>query len=216
MTNVGISRLHHPVTVLGPGVRAGIWFQGCSIRCPGCASIDTWRVEPETEIDVEGVLAWIAGLSPDEVDGVTISGGEPTDQLEALASLLDGLRRWRTTRRPDADVLLFTGREPDWLDTEAAQALHGYVDAVVIGPYRADLAGDTPLRGSENQVLVTMSHLGEQRYGDLSSMPRQRVQINVDGQSVWMIGIPLPGDLSGVQAGASERGVRMRGTSWRS
>ena len=39
---VAISRLHFPVTTLGPGRRLGIWFQGCSIQCRGCISIDTW------------------------------------------------------------------------------------------------------------------------------------------------------------------------------
>ncbi|MCT5046402.1 radical SAM protein, partial [Pseudomonas aeruginosa] len=27
---------------MGTGRRLGIWFQGCSIRCPGCISADTW------------------------------------------------------------------------------------------------------------------------------------------------------------------------------
>ncbi|WP_461325238.1 4Fe-4S cluster-binding domain-containing protein [Bradyrhizobium diazoefficiens] len=39
---ISVSRIHFPVTTLGPGRRLGIWFQGCSIRCPGCISMDTW------------------------------------------------------------------------------------------------------------------------------------------------------------------------------
>lgn len=38
-----LSRLHFPVTTLGPGRRIGVWFQGCSIRCAGCISRDTWE-----------------------------------------------------------------------------------------------------------------------------------------------------------------------------
>lgn len=37
-----LSRIHFPVTTLGPGNRIGIWFQGCSIQCQGCVSVDTW------------------------------------------------------------------------------------------------------------------------------------------------------------------------------
>ena len=40
--NISLSRVHFPVTTLGPGQRLGLWFQGCSIRCAGCISADTW------------------------------------------------------------------------------------------------------------------------------------------------------------------------------
>lgn len=213
MTRVLISRTHYPVTVLGPGARAGIWLQGCTIRCPGCASLDTWNADPKAAVDVADVLAWVAGLP--SVDGVTISGGEPTDQPAALRALVRGLVDWRDRYRPDADVLLFTGRDPEWLDTPDADVLAG-VDAVVAGPYRADLAGRTPLRGSENQVLAPLTPLGERRYRDLDTSPRNRMQVHVDDESVWMIGIPLPGDLAGLRSGLAERGVRGRGASWRS
>ena len=41
MTMLALSRMHFPVTTLGPGNRIGIWVQGCTIRCPGCVSADT-------------------------------------------------------------------------------------------------------------------------------------------------------------------------------
>src|SRR3546814_9784731 len=42
LMRIAVSRLHFPVTALGPGRRIGLWLQGCSIRCPGCISVDTW------------------------------------------------------------------------------------------------------------------------------------------------------------------------------
>src|SRR6185503_5851184 len=75
LTTMRLSRLHYPLTELGPGRRAGVWFQGCTIRCPGCMSVDTWPRRPERAVPVAEVLGWLAGLGP--VDGVTISGGEP-------------------------------------------------------------------------------------------------------------------------------------------
>jgi anaerobic ribonucleoside-triphosphate reductase activating protein len=39
---LALSPIHYPVRSLGPGAQAGIWFQGCSIRCRGCISSDTW------------------------------------------------------------------------------------------------------------------------------------------------------------------------------
>ena len=43
---IAINKAHYPVTVLGPGQRIGIWFQGCRIHCPGCVSQDTWAADP--------------------------------------------------------------------------------------------------------------------------------------------------------------------------
>jgi hypothetical protein len=36
-TTLRLNRMHHPVTTLGYGTRAGIWVQGCTIGCPGSA-----------------------------------------------------------------------------------------------------------------------------------------------------------------------------------
>ena len=88
--SVRLAKLHHPVTALGPGVRAGIWFQGCTLACPGCLSRDTWEADESRRVPVSSVLEWLAGLP--ELDGVTISGGEPMCQLEFTRALLQASR----------------------------------------------------------------------------------------------------------------------------
>ncbi|RLQ01395.1 radical SAM protein [Micromonospora sp. BL1] len=211
-----ISRLHHPVSVLGPGRRAGIWFQGCGIRCPGCVSVDTWRPDPGSTVSVAAVLDWLRSLAGSEVDGVTISGGEPTDQPDALAELMRGLAGWRAERPSglrEPDVLVYTGREPDWVRGDGARLLAG-ADAVVAGPYDAARAGTAALRGSDNQELITLTPLGARRYADADRLPRAAVQVEVSDGAVWMIGIPLPGDLAAVRQAVTDRGVHLRGPSW--
>ncbi len=82
VTPVALSRVHYPVTTLGPGRRLAVWFQGCSIRCPGCVSMDTWA--PGRRRDGRAVLE--PGRPPSRnADGLTVTGGEPFDQPEALA-----------------------------------------------------------------------------------------------------------------------------------
>ena len=60
---IAINKAHYPVTVLGPGQRIGIWFQGCRIHCPGCVSQDTWAADPGKRmplhelVDCAGALA---------------------------------------------------------------------------------------------------------------------------------------------------------------
>src|SRR5262245_52975450 len=107
--NVRLSRVHFPVTVLGYGARIGVWFQGCRIHCEGCVSRDTWDPDGGMEADVDALLAWCRDHVGDRADGVTITGGEPFDQPEALGVLLDGLARWRASTGRSLDVLCYSG-----------------------------------------------------------------------------------------------------------
>ncbi|MDA8182863.1 MAG: 4Fe-4S cluster-binding domain-containing protein, partial [Actinomycetota bacterium] len=64
--------------VNGPGSRAVIWLQGCDLRCAGCCNPDFLEIRPARTVRVEVVLEWLLGL--EGVEGVTLSGGEPTLQ----------------------------------------------------------------------------------------------------------------------------------------
>ena len=129
---IAISRIHFPVTRLGPGRRVGIWVQGCSIRCPGCISVDTWaqgRGRTGVSEVLEAIAPWIS-----IADGFTISGGEPFDQSEALTTLLAGIRKLSA-----ADILVFTGHSLEAIGTQAL--LNGRSDRCTYrGPFRRDRA----------------------------------------------------------------------------
>src|SRR5262249_16243026 len=127
--SLSISRIHFPVTTLGPGKRIGVWFQGCSIQCPGCISKDTWARKP-ANTTVSQVLE-IGSEHRREADGLTITGGEPLEQSEGLLALLSGFRRLLS---PVADVLLYSGRTSD----EVLRLFSSWpelVDAVIAEPY---------------------------------------------------------------------------------
>ena len=74
-----ISRLAHPVTNLGHGVRAGIWTQGCTIGCPGCMARDTWPHRPETNTPPEVIAGWLLGIdiALEDPDSDEDTGAEP-------------------------------------------------------------------------------------------------------------------------------------------
>src|SRR3990172_12478082 len=74
----------------GPGLRAVLWTQGCSLGCPGCFNSETHDPGAGREVDVELLAGEIAGRHG--IDGVSISGGEPLQQAEALCELLERLR----------------------------------------------------------------------------------------------------------------------------
>lgn len=184
--NIRISRLHFPVTTLGPGRRIGIWFQGCSIRCPGCISMDTWA-QAGGETTVDAVLAQLAAWLP-QADGFTVSGGEPFDQPEALLALLRGLRRLSA-----GDILVYSGHAAERLADTLADA-DGLIDALISDPFDLAAPQTQALRGSDNQRLHCLTPLGRQRFAALPAGAKALDVMFDDDGSVWLAGIPSRGD----------------------
>lgn len=210
-----VNRLHHPVTALGPGARAGIWLQGCSIGCKGCASADTWPADAGRAVPVEALIAWIGELAEAGVDGVTITGGEPFDQPEALAALLEGIEAVRAEQDAALDVLCFSGRTLRHLEANHPELL-ARCDAVIAGPYVRTRPTKRIWCGSDNQRLVPMTELGGRRYAAYvdREVERPPLQVNVD-DGVWIIGVPRPGDLERLERRLADAGVTLEGASWR-
>lgn len=212
---IGLSRTHFPVTVLGHGTRAGIWLQGCSIGCAGCVSMDTWGVaDAGHSVSVDEVVDWLCALP--SFDGVTISGGEPFDQPDALLELT---RKIRNSFDPERfDTLVFSGYSATVLRRKHRAVLE-CVDAVITGPYVAGKPVSGELRGSSNQSIEVCSALGSQRHGGLfasdGSTGRAGFQVAVSGGALWMIGIPAAGDMDQLETRLAQDGVQLEGTSWR-
>lgn len=211
-----LNKAHYPVTVLGHGRRVGIWFQGCSIHCKGCVSQDTWDPAGGGPIAVADLLAWCRAKAGEGLDGITLSGGEPFDQPQALGALLDGLRRWRQQAGLELDLLCYSGYPLKTLEARHP-ALLAKLDALIPEPYADGLAGGGIWRGSANQTLVPLSPLGQARYGArLHEMPAGKaMQVAVEGGRVWMIGIPGRGDMAALEALCAERGLNLDQVSWR-
>jgi len=213
VTSMLLSRLHYPVRNLGFGVRAGIWFQGCTVHCRGCVSRDTWPFDDNHRCEIDAVIAWLDDLDG-PVDGITISGGEPTDQPDALRALLDAL----SPRRADSDILVYSGKPSAQLEQECPW-LWGRVDLLISEPFAADESANCALRGSANQRVYRCSSLAERRYPTGSfeetyGQQRQQISIHVDNTSVWMVGIPKVGDLARMRDALADRGVSAVRTSW--
>jgi anaerobic ribonucleoside-triphosphate reductase activating protein len=207
-----VNRMHHPVTALGHGVRVGIWVQGCTIGCAGCASRDTWDPAAGDEVDPASVVRWLDTL-PGPIDGVTVSGGEPFQQPAGLAGLLAELAAWRADR--EVDLLVFSGYAWPRLvgRPECAEALAS-CDAVVAGPYVERRNTGVALRGSNNQQIVALTDLGRARYGDPGALPVPPLQVSLDGDAVRLIGIPRRGDLDRMRSGLAARGIAMGAVTW--
>lgn len=82
-----ISGIVRESIVDGPGMRFVVFTQGCPHRCPGCHNPDTHDFEGGNDITVERLLEEI-DKNP-LLQGVTLSGGEPFCQPEALSKLAE-------------------------------------------------------------------------------------------------------------------------------
>lgn len=207
--DVRIARVHAPVTVLGPGRRVGVWFQGCTIGCAGCMSMDTWDADAGHVMTVAALTDIVVAAADEHgLNGLTVSGGEPFQQPTALRRLvLDVRRRW-----PGVDVLAYSGYPMRFLERHHG-AILADLDAVISEPFRSDAPTDAPWRGSANQRLVVMSTRARDVYDDVDGRP-SRLQVGVDEGGLHVLGIPHRGDLQRLQARLAERGVLFDDVSW--
>lgn len=192
-------------SVLGAtGNRIGVWTQGCSLpKCAGCTSAHTWSAKAGRTIEVNTLLK-IARAQPHPPTGLTISGGEPSDQAAAVEALIEGFRE----AFPSAEVVLYTGlRWPVFVARHPVLA--ALPDVIISGPYVRTLAA-TVLAGSSNQEVRLLTPLAKRLYLDWDQWPKHRMQVGHGGEKqVITIGIP--------QSNLMERAARQTGTpgiSW--
>ena len=190
---IAINKIHFPVTALGRGRRVGIWTQGCSIRCRGCVSVDTWEPDPAKLIEVDDLLR---GIEPwiSEADGVTISGGEPFDQPDGLRAMVEALRR-----RETGDILVYSGYSHGHLSGRFDDILD-CVDVLISEPFVAGASDRLTLRGSDNQRCWLLTDRARRLYSktlDQEVWPAsRRMDVVIDDESaVWMAGIPRRGEM---------------------
>jgi len=152
-----------PVRVLGPYARAVIWVQGCDFGCKGCIVPESWYKNAAEDVDITELAAWI--LNQVDIEGITLSGGEPMLQADALSILIDQIRKVR-----DFGVMCYTGYRLEYLEAQgniSQKGLLSKIDLLVDGVYQESQHADLLWRGSHNQRLIPLTdryiHLLESR-----------------------------------------------------
>ena len=79
----------------GPGNRLVIWVQGCKFNCKGCFNPETHPYTKEHLVDVAELVRMIN--EDKNIDGITISGGEPLDYPNQIYLLLAGIEKRLTS-----------------------------------------------------------------------------------------------------------------------
>jgi anaerobic ribonucleoside-triphosphate reductase activating protein len=172
-----------PVTrAEGPGARYAVWLQGCSLRCVGCCNPHLFEPAAGVLLDPAALVAEMRAVRG-QIEGLTLLGGEPIDQAEALVPLLHG------SRALGLSVMLFSGFTLAELHARPETAVHevlALVDVLVDGRY--DASRPEPARlwaGSANQRF----HYLTDRYSPAIERPARdeplrtvEVRVGMDGR----------------------------------
>lgn len=168
----------------GPGWRAAVWVQGCTVRCPGCFNPQTHPHQarrlwcPEKLAD---------RLMCTEVEGITILGGEPFEQAAACARLA------RRARELGGTVVTYSGYTWAYLRRSTVPEVRDLLaasDLLIAGPFVQSRTNDgRGWHGSTNQEFVYLTD----RYDDRIRAQFDQapvVEVWADGLVASWSGIP--------------------------
>lgn len=136
----------------GPGVRVSLFVSGCRNHCKGCFNPETWDFDYGRPFTRETEDEIIEALRPSWIQGLSILGGEPTEE-ENAAVLIPFLKRVRAAL-PDKDIWLYSGYTYDSLRDKEILTL---ADVLVDGPFLLEQKdAGLAFRGSRNQRIIDL------------------------------------------------------------
>lgn len=138
----------------GPGIRFTVFLQGCSHRCQGCHNPQTHDPAGGSNISVSEILARLNNAA--DIDGVTLSGGEPFEQVSPAAFLAKKINEL------GYNLVIYSGYTFEELSGKAIhdQGVRSLLQAgniLVDGPFiLAEKDLTLAFRGSRNQRLIDL------------------------------------------------------------
>lgn len=131
----------------GHGVRLSIYTQGCQRNCPGCHNPQTHDFNNGQSMDLEAIMTEIENTP--YISGITVSGGEPMAQHEAVTELCRLIKE-----RTNLNIAVYTGYMYDEV-AESFPLLLNQIDFLIDGPYlKEQRSYDLYFVGSSNQRYI--------------------------------------------------------------
>lgn len=126
----------------GPGIRTVLFMQGCDIRCEGCHNQSAWDIKDGKKVSVRTLAKELNEKVINKK--ITISGGEPLLQKEALVELINQLNKM------NFDIALYTGHNKE----EVPKEIIAKIRYLKTGSFVKELKTTVvPFVGSKNQVF---------------------------------------------------------------
>lgn len=171
----------------GPGKRFAVWFQGCPLRCPGCCNPEFLPFAGGDAKTFTEMAAWIDhARERDEIEGITLLGGEPFAHAAAGTFLAE------FAKSRGLSVMVFSGYTLEELQSRSEPEVHALLaatDILVDGPYLREQP-DTTRRwiGSRNQRIHFLT--SRYRADDPCWAKRNTLEIRVNGDDISLNGFP--------------------------
>lgn len=137
----------------GPGIRTTFFVSGCTHRCKGCFNKDTWNFNKGELLTVELANKIIEYAKSDNVEGVSILGGEPFDQYRDIDMLYLLTRLKFEVGKP---IWVWTGYTYEQiLNNKYGVKMLNYIDILIDGKFEEDKKDlNLKYRGSSNQRVI--------------------------------------------------------------
>lgn len=172
------------VTKLGPETRFCLWTQGCVRQCKGCMT-------PMSQDRDSGRIISVCDLANIIIqsgrDGLTISGGEPFLQAEALYELIKLIKAKR-----DIGIIVYTGYTLDEIQQSKDLYMCKFleqIDLLIDGPYIEELNDGMNLRGSSNQRIIALTERYKSEVDKYGSQ-KAEVEIFMKEDKILLVGVP--------------------------
>jgi anaerobic ribonucleoside-triphosphate reductase activating protein len=167
----------------GPGVRFVVWSQGCALGCPGCFNPGTHPAGRRAQEQPAGELAAAAVALASQVEGVTLTGGEPLQQPQAVAAFCGEVKA-----RTNLGIVVLSGYTRAEIESDPARlAAVAQADMIIAGRYNRSLHLGSGLRGSANKQY--WARTSRYRAEDFGAVPDLEIAVAADG-TITVSGMP--------------------------
>ncbi|QIH79297.1 anaerobic ribonucleoside-triphosphate reductase activating protein [Macrococcoides canis] len=153
-----IAKIMPASMVDGEGVRVSVYISGCSFRCPGCYNASIWDFNkgiPCSDVLIQEIMTL---LDHDYIQGLSILGGEPLQNIELTRLLVRAVRENFGHRK---DIWLWSGYMIEWILHSPYAQLLDEIDVLIDGPFVQSLyRHHLKFRGSLNQRIHYLTKKG--------------------------------------------------------
>lgn len=183
---IRVAFIKEKTDLLGPYNRFALWTQGCHRNCPGCIAQSHQSMSGGYLADEDDLIQMIC--SQTDIEGITISGGEPFLQAKGIAYLLHEIKK-----RDHLGVIIYTGYTMeelmDWNDTFVREILKN-TDLLIDGSYRRELDDNRFGVGSSNQEIYPLTPRYKEVIVDYYGRYYRESKFELANDGTTLVGIP--------------------------